>query len=43
MPSNYNTIQETLKVAKSKGFTSAFIIAFVDGKKVDITKVLEKS
>ena len=41
--SNYNSIQETLKVAKSKGFTSAFVVAFVDGKKVDVTEVLEKS
>ncbi len=41
--SNYNSIQETLKVAKSKGFTSSFVVAFVNGKKVDVTKVLEKS
>ena len=41
--SNYNSIQGTLKIAKSKGFTSAFIVAFIDGQKVDVTKVLEKS
>ena len=41
--SNYNSIQETLRVAKSKGFPSAFIVAFIDGQKVDVTKVLVKS
>jgi N-acetylmuramoyl-L-alanine amidase len=41
--SNYKAIQQTLKVAKSSGFSSAFIVAFIDGKKVDVTEVLKKS
>jgi N-acetylmuramoyl-L-alanine amidase len=39
--SNYNQILETQKLAKSKGYTTAFIIAFSNGKKVDIETVLK--
>lgn len=41
--SNYNSIQNDLKLAKSKGYTSSFIVAFKDGQKVPVDKVLQKS
>lgn len=41
--SDYASIQDDLKLAKSKGYTSAFIVAFKDGEKVSVDKVLQKS
>lgn len=41
--SDYFSIQEDLKLAKSKGYTSSFIVAFKNGEKVSIEKILEKS
>jgi N-acetylmuramoyl-L-alanine amidase len=39
--SNYNEILETQKLAKSKGYSSAFIIAFLNGEKVSVEDVLK--
>ena len=41
--SNYNEIKELQRLAKSKGYTSAFIVAFKDGNKVSVDDVLKKS
>lgn len=41
--SNYNKIKELQGLAKSKGYTSAFIVAFKDGKKVSVEEALKKS
>ena len=39
--SNYNQVLELQKLAKSKGYKSAFVIAFSNGKKVEIEDVLK--
>ncbi len=41
--SNYNEIIELQRLAKSKGYKTAFIVAFKDGKKVDVEYALKKS
>ena len=41
--SDYYSVQEHLKLAKSKGYASSFIVAFKNGEKVSIDKILEKS
>lgn len=41
--SNYKTIKEKQLYAKSKGYKSAFIVAFKDGKRISLEKVLSKS
>jgi len=41
--SNYTKIQELQKSAKSKGYNSAFIVAFKNGKKISVENVLIKS
>jgi len=41
--SDYSKIKEILQLAKSKGYTSAFIVAFKNGNKVSIEDVLKKS
>ncbi len=41
--SNYNEILELQRLAKSKGYKTAFIVAFKNGKKVDVGYVLKKS
>ena len=41
--SNYTKIKEIQQLAKSKGYTSAFIVAFENGKKISVEKVLKKS
>ncbi|SNR52607.1 N-acetylmuramoyl-L-alanine amidase [Lutibacter agarilyticus] len=41
--SNYNEIIDLQRLAKSKGYKTAFIVAFKDGKKVDLEYVLKKS
>tara|TARA_R110001583_G_scaffold114876_3_gene265372 strand:+ start:40334 stop:41467 length:1134 start_codon:yes stop_codon:yes gene_type:complete len=41
--SNYTKIQELQKLAKSKGYRSAFIVAFKNGKKISVENVLIKS
>ena len=39
--SDYNTAKEDLKVVKSKGYTSAYIIAIKDGKNISIQEALK--
>lgn len=41
--SNYTQIEELQKLAKSKGYSSAFIVAFKNGEKVSVDQVLKKS
>ncbi|WP_372746559.1 N-acetylmuramoyl-L-alanine amidase [Lutibacter sp.] len=41
--SDYSKIKELLQLAKSKGYTSAFIVAFKNGDKVSIEDILKKS
>lgn len=40
---SYSKIKELQKLAKSKGFTSAFIVAFKNGKKIPVSNILKKS
>jgi len=40
---NYETAKTAQKEAKSKGYTSAFIVAFKSGKKVSVSEILENS
>ena len=41
--SNLNEAEQLLKLAKSKGYPSAFIVAFENGKKVLLEQLLKKS
>lgn len=41
--SDYNEIQKMQQLAKSKGYTTAFIVAFENGKKIPIEDVFKKS
>ena len=41
--SNYSEIEEFKKIAKSKGYKTAFIVAFKNGKKISVEEVLKKS
>ncbi len=41
--SNYSEIEEFRKIAKSKGYKTAFIVAFKNGKKISVEEVLKKS
>ncbi|MDV7187143.1 N-acetylmuramoyl-L-alanine amidase [Lutibacter sp. TH_r2] len=41
--SNYNEVKDLQKLAKSKGYTSAFIVAFNKGVKVPVSQVIKKS
>jgi N-acetylmuramoyl-L-alanine amidase len=41
--SNYKRIKQKQKYAKIKGYKSAFIVAFKDGKRIPLEKVLGKS
>jgi len=41
--SNYKNIKKKQKYAKTKGYSSAFIVAFKNGKRVSLKKVLGKS
>lgn len=40
--SNYEQAKQLLKEAKSKGYTSAFLIAFKNGKKIDVNEALKQ-
>ena len=40
--SNYDEIKKQLQDAKSKGYISAFIIAFKDGKKIDVNEAIKQ-
>lgn len=41
--SNFTKIEELQKLAKSKGYGSAFIVAFKNGEKISVEQVLKKS
>lgn len=41
LTSDYNAAKEDLKVVKSKGYASAYIIAFKDGKNISIQEALK--
>ncbi len=41
--SNYNEVKKLQQLAKSKGYTTAFVVAFKNGKKIPIETVLKKS
>jgi len=41
--SNYTQVEELQKLVKSKGYSSAFIVAFKNGEKVSVDQVLKKS
>ncbi|MFO7673152.1 MAG: N-acetylmuramoyl-L-alanine amidase [Lutibacter sp.] len=41
--SDYGEIQKLHQLAKSKGYTSAFIVAFENGKKIPVEDVIKKS
>jgi len=41
--SDYSEIKELQQLAKSKGYTSAFVVAFRNGKKIPVEEVLKKS
>lgn len=40
--SDYEQIKKSLKIAKSKGYTSAFIVAFKNGKKISLQEAVKK-
>jgi N-acetylmuramoyl-L-alanine amidase len=40
--SNYEDAKRSLAEAKAKGYTSAFIIAFKNGKKVSVQEALKQ-
>jgi len=40
---SYSKIKELQKLAKSKGFRTAFIVAFKNGKKIPVNNILKKS
>ena len=39
--SNYELAKQQLQEAKSKGYDSAFIVAYIDGKKVTVQEALK--
>ena len=40
--SNYDVARQNLEEARVKGYTSAYIIAFKDGKKITVQEALAK-
>ncbi len=40
--SNYKAVKKSLKLAKEKGYTTAFIVAFKNGKKTSVKEALRK-
>jgi len=40
--SNYNEVKELQQIAKVKGYSSAFIVAFENGKKISVEQILKK-
>lgn len=40
---DYNRVQNHLKQAKEKGYTSAYIVAFKNGKKISLNQVLKEN
>ncbi len=41
--SNYESVKKAQKTAKLKGYSGAFIVAYKNGKKVSVSKILENS
>ena len=41
--SDYSEIKDLQQFAKSKGYTTAFIVAFKNGKKISVETILKKS
>jgi len=39
--SDYNKIREVQELAKEKGYTSCYIVAYINGEKISVTKALE--
>jgi N-acetylmuramoyl-L-alanine amidase len=39
--SDYNEVKKSLKIAKSKGYSSAFIVAYKNGKKISVQKAIK--
>ena len=39
--SSYNSVQQSLKTAKAKGYKDAFLMGFVDGKRVDLKEAIK--
>jgi len=39
--SNYTNIKQSLKTAKSKGYTSAFVVAFKNGEKISVQEAVK--
>ena len=39
--SNYNDAKQNLTEAKAKGFEGAYIVAFKDGKKINVQEALK--
>lgn len=39
--SDYNQVKKSLKIAKTKGFKSAFIVAFKNGEKISVTEAVK--
>ena len=40
--SNYEDAKQNLSDAKTKGYDSAYIVAFKDGKKIDVKEVIKQ-
>ena len=41
MTSSYNEIKKSLKIARSKGYKDAFVMGFVNGKRVDLQQAIK--
>ena len=41
--SNYNEVKALQEEAKSKGYTTSFIVAYKDGKQIDVSEVLKST
>ena len=41
MTSDYKSVKESLKTAKNKGFSSAFIVAFYNGEKISVSEAVK--
>jgi N-acetylmuramoyl-L-alanine amidase len=39
--SDYNDVTKSLKIAKSKGYSSAFIVAYKNGEKISVQKAIK--
>lgn len=39
--SNYNQVKKSLKIARSKGYSSAFVVSFLNGEKISVQKAIK--